>query len=316
MIQREKSFENQLINIFWGLAKGSKLLKPYSGRFKELGFKIVGFELSFHAYTHNRRVTPDMVLESVDLKESIITEWTQGRGVSDGKVDQIRRYINIDDDSLRIFVSEPCVENKDIVLIVTPEAQESYKQLIESRKLQAILLVYHYPNDYLLEKKLNSFNVSETESFFNQPLQFKRIPYSFPDINLSNLSKSLLVDSVISTLIEILVREDEGFEFSIQYFVQRMLKKPFYNLLSGNKRTEIAGVSKNIISELMKRRYGTGIIDRTKLNPPTWKIIIPQARKLKRIRLIKRKFEEFANQIAGRPIQPTLFDNLDNGGNL
>jgi len=63
MIQRKRSFENQLINLFWGLTKGSRLLKPYSFRFKEFGFKVVGFELLFYTSKNNRKAAPDMVLE-------------------------------------------------------------------------------------------------------------------------------------------------------------------------------------------------------------------------------------------------------------
>jgi len=314
MIQKKRSFENQLINLFWGLTRGSRLLTPYSDKFNKLGFKVVGFELSFYAYNRSQKATPDMILESINLKESIITEWTQSETVSEGKINQIRKYINIDDESLRMFVSETCVENRDVVLIIIPEAEKSYKQILESRNLSAILLVYHYPEDYLLEKKLNNFKVAETEDFFKQPLKFERIPYSFPDINLSDLSKSLLVDNVVSTLIEILVKEDEGFEFNIQYFIQRMLTKSFYNLLSANKRKNIAKVSKGIISDLLKQRYGADILKRVNLDPPTWRIVMSRAERLKRIKSIRRRFGEFSNKIAGRVYQLSLFGQIEPGG--
>jgi len=306
MIQRKRSFENQLINLFWGLTKGSRLLKPYSFRFKDMGFKVVGFELLFS--TDNRKASPDMVLESVKLQESIITEWTQEKEISSRKVDQIQKYVNIDEDSLRAYVSETCTKNKDIILIVTPRGQLAFEKFIIDKNLPVILLVYHYPNEYLLEKKLNSFSVRETDEFFSQSLKFERIYYSFPDINLSDLSHSLLVDNVISTLLEILIKEDEGFEFNIEYFTRRMLTLSFYRLLHIKKRTQIAKAAKEIINKLIKGKYCIDVLERIKPDPPTWKITIPKVEKFKRIKTIRRKFEEFADKITGRLYQPTLFD--------
>jgi len=159
-----------------------------------------------------------------------------------------------------------------------------------------------------LEKKLNSFSVKETEEFFSQSLKFERIYYSFPDINLSDLSHSLLVDNVISTLIKILIKEDEGFEFNIEYFTRKMLTSSFYTLLHIDKRTQIAKAAKEIINKLIKGGYCVEVLERIKLDPPTWKITLSKAEKFKRIKVIKRKFEEFMNKIAGRPYQPTLFE--------
>jgi len=308
MIQRKRSFENQLINLFWGLTKGSRLLKPYSFRFKEFGFKVVGFELLFYTSKNNRKAAPDMVLESVKLQESVIAEWTQEKEISSRKVDQIQKYVNIDEDSLRAYVSETCTKNKDIILIVTPRGQLAFEKFIIDKNLSVILLVYHYPNKYLLEKKLNSFSVKKTEEFFSQSLKFERIYYSFPDINLSDLSHSLLVDNVISTLIKILIKEDEGFEFNIEYFTRKMLTSSFYTLLHIDKRTQIAKAAKEIINKLIKGGYCVEVLERIKLDPPTWKITLSKAEKFKRIKVIKRKFEEFMNKIAGRPYQPTLFE--------
>jgi len=315
MIQRKRSFENQLINIFWGLTKGSRLLKPYSNIFKKLGFKVVGFELLFHSSTNNQKATPDMVLESIKLQESIITEWTQEKEASDRKGKQIQKYLDIDKDTLRTYISEVCVKNKDIILIVTPKGETTFKKFITDENLPIILFVYHYPNEYLLEKKLNSFKVSETEKFFTQPLKFKKIYYSFPDINFSDLSHSLIVDNVISTLIEILTKEDEEFEFDIEYFIQKMLTKSFYFLISTDKRKKIAKVSKEIIERLRRQKYGRGLLDRSMNDPPTWKIVLPKAEKLKRLKAIQRNFTEFANKIAGRPFQLSLFEDSE-GGNL
>ncbi len=316
MIQKKRSFENQLINIFWGLTKGSRLLEPYSSKFKEMGFKVVGFELLFYTSTDSRKATPEMTLESVKLRESIIAEWTQEEKVSNRKVVQLRKYIDIDEDSLRAFVSELCVKNKDVILIVTPEGETAFKEFITTENLPVILLVYHFPNEHLLEKRLNTFSVTETENFFSQPLKFDRIYYSFPDINLSDFSHSLLVDNVISTLIEILVKEDEGFKFNIEYFTRRMLTPSFYNLLYREKRTKIAKASKEIINKLIKEKYCVGILKRIAPDPPTWEITLPKAEKFRRIKAIKRKFEEFADKIAGRPYQPSLFDQLETGGGL
>ena len=313
MIQKRRSFENQLINLFWGLTKGSRLLKPHSYRFREMGFKVVGFELLFYTSTNNRKATPDMVLESVKLQESIITEWTQKREVSPKKADQIQKYINIEDDSLRTYVSEACTKNKDVILIVSPEGEPVFEQFITEKQLPVILFVYHYQNKYLLEKKLNNFSVSETNKFFSHPLKFMRINYSFPDINLSDLSHSLLVDNVTSTLIEILMKENEGFEFNIEYFIQKMLTKSFYILISVDKRNKIAKVSKKIIEELRRQKYGGKLLERIINDPPTWKIVLPQAEKITKLKAIQRNFAEFADKITGRPIQPSLFGNLEGG---
>ena len=313
MTRRKRSFENQLINIFWGLTKGSRLLKPYSNRFKEMGFKIVVFEQQFFT-TQNRRVTPDMVVESVELEECILAEWTQEREISDRKREQLCKLVNIDEGSLRDSVSEACVRNKDVILIITLHSEESFKRFIKNSDLPIILLVYHYPSDYLLEKKFNHFSVDETEHFFNQRLKFRKIPYSFPDINLSNLSESLIVDKVIWTLTIILVKKEEGFEFNIEYFVKRMLTESFYDLLSERKRREIIRASKDIINELLRRRYGIGILERIRPDPPTWRVILPQQEKFRKIRLIERRFQRFINEITGRPVQPSLFNNFNQGG--
>jgi hypothetical protein len=307
-MQKKRSFENELINLFWGLTKGSRLLNPYSFEFKKLKFKIVGFELLFHFSEDNRKATPDMVLESVRLRESIIVEWTQEKRISQKKINQIKKYVKIDEDTLRAYVSENCTENKDVVLIATPEGESDFVRFITSKNLPVILLIYHYPYRYLLKKKLNKFSVNETENFFARTLIFERIPYSFPDINLSNLSHSLLVDKVISTLIKILVKENEGFEFNIEYFTREMLTPSFYNLLHVNKRTEIAKAAKEIINRLIKEKYCEGILKRVKSDPPTWQIILPKTKKEQKIKGIKRNFEKFINKLTGKPYQQGLFE--------
>ena len=92
MNQKKRSFENQLINIFWGLTHGkSKIFKPYSAQFKEWGFKIVGFELVFHT-KDNKKFTPDMIMQSKKLEESMIVEWTQSL-IPENKKEQIQKYL-------------------------------------------------------------------------------------------------------------------------------------------------------------------------------------------------------------------------------
>ncbi len=289
-------------------------MKPHSLQFRNMGFKIVGLELLFHTQD-NRKATPDMVMQSVKLREVILMEWTQNEMPSERKLDQLKRYINIDEESLRAYVSESAVENRDVVLIITPAGESSFRKFIGDKNIPVVLMVYGYDEArqmYVLIKKMNGFSVRETENFFSQRLEFRRLHYAFPDISLSDLSESLLVDNVISTLLEIIVREGEGFEFNLEYFTRKMLTPSFYNLLSQKKRTAISRVVKGILGYLIKKGYGRDVLERVREKKvPTWRIILPEVGKSRKLYAIRRKFEKFASEISGRPYQPSLFDWKD-----
>ena len=59
----KENFNLTVLNLFIGLQKGNRLLKPYSFEFKKLGYLIFAIEKKFNNSAQST-ITPDLILNS------------------------------------------------------------------------------------------------------------------------------------------------------------------------------------------------------------------------------------------------------------
>ncbi|RKY99611.1 MAG: hypothetical protein DRQ10_05850 [Candidatus Hydrothermota bacterium] len=309
MLKEKRSFENELLNIFIGLCKGSRQFVPQDkvSKFQKLGFSVRGVEVPI--IVKGGRVTADMVMASKRVGNALVVEWTKSQ-LTERKKHQLRKYESITGQDLRAyaFLTIRETESVDKLVVVLQKFVSDYEAYIRQNKLPHVLLAYFYPERYRLERKFNNFVVSELNEIFDTAVEFDRIPMGFaPDIDLSNMAQSGLVDEVVAELVQLLLRRDEGEIFDLDEFVQNMLSKGFYKLLSEDKRREISKAVHQILKEIGKEPRFQEIFERIGTDPPKWKIKLRRSEKLKKIKALRKALQEFADEVAGRTTFLSLF---------
>lgn len=305
-MRERELFNLELYNLFIGLAKGHRYLKPYSQEFKKMDFKVHSIEFRFQN-SDISKITPELILISEKIRETLIFEWTQ-QSLNETKKKQLQDYNKTKKEYLidYAFIPEKAAENFDFLIIVNKHNYEEYKEYLKKVGIDFPLFIYYFLSKKQLEKILNKFKVEEVEQFFSQNLNFSRIPISYITFDINNLSHENIVGEVIHTLLEILSSYEEGEEFTIEELCEMMLRG-IWRVLSAEKRRVILRKAKEIINELIKRKHGSEILERVRSDPPTWKIILKKEDRLNKFQIVKKRMEEFKLLKEGKGVQTELF---------
>ncbi len=128
------SFSHLLSNLFIGLCKGHRSLRPYSLQFRDtLRYDIFRFEASFRL-SAGARANPDLVMVSGSLGNTLVLEWS-GSGLTDHKKSQLERYAAISTDDLSSVLAVPveATHSHDIVLILKGPVIQSFRDYLEEK---------------------------------------------------------------------------------------------------------------------------------------------------------------------------------------
>ena len=303
MNQEISSFNSKMTNIFIGLFSKNPLLRPYSLKIHNLGYKIHSIEPSFKS--KGKIINPEAIAYSDNRNHALLTEWTAANSLSDEKEKQIRRYLLVDSDDLRKIGSANVDFNANgscsLWVTVLPDSLQTFQNIFDNTNSGRLVLCSFYQlptGEHCIE--FHSGNISDTElsSIISTNMKFKRIPEGYLPIPIEDLKDPRVSDSVIQQVITFLIREN--YEFSVEDICESMIE--IWNYLPTEKRKGIIKAVKRIMRNLASRQYCR---DWLVYERPNWK-----ARNLSKTNLNK-----FISKVSADNInfnQPNADSNLEN----
>jgi len=289
-------------NLLIGLCKSSKYLQPYSTIFHEqLGYDFFRLELLFQLSSRNR-ISPDAILISTKLENTLLFEWTEAVEVSSRKQNQQDHYANVTSSDLANFAAVPAIAAKtfDIVLTLRPSAIANFQSNLSSNsRTFPILELDQQDLVVILSKVANSFQVAQTDDFFIRSIRFERLPRYIP-FSLETNQPREMVPFVIQHLVSLLVKRE--IVVSLPDFCKGFI--PAWDLIGREKKSELSGTAKGLINDLVRKRWGSQLAQREGDNPPTW-ALAPDVFK-KNSKGFRKQLIEFIAEVRGETYQPGL----------
>jgi hypothetical protein len=303
-------FSLLLTNLFVGLCKSSRRLRPYSDEFsKSLGYQIFKFEPSFALLSANgERCNPDLILMSKIVSNTLITEWTQASNLGEGKKKQIATYakIQVSDIVNMAGVPSAVAQNFSVVFVVKPNVlSEISDHLSKNSWRMPILSLSQDNNEYTLAKVGNGSLETRTDAFFTKGVKFKQIPEGYLKFSLDAINESNITDSITRHLVSLIVK-GVG-EITTEQFCVGFVK--IWGYLSQEKQREIVKRTGEILKEMTRNEKTRPLLLRIKDNPSTWQVIDKKTF-FERMRSYQTALDEFRFKKEGKgEFQPSLFDS-------
>ncbi len=298
------SFSYLLPNLFIGLCKGHRALRPHSVRFRDtLRYSIFRFEASFRL-SAGARANPDLVMISNDLGSTLMLEWSES-GLTNHKKGQLERYAAISAGDLSSVLAVPVAASRshDVVLILKEPVVQAFKDHLDEKGWAFPVLVFdsHNPG-YSLQKVEHDFSVTATNTFFDKKLAFDRIPLGYLPFSLDDISHATLVTSVVGHLMAMIVRDKAT--INLQEFCAGYV--PAWDYIDPGKQREIARNTRELLSELTRNKTGRTFIKRERNDPPTW-LLYQNAEVRKKLRSYRGFLDRFIARKRGEEDQLQLF---------
>lgn len=299
-----ESFSVLLPNLFVGLSKRSRYLKPYSEEFFALGYVPFKFE---GAYQIDRgTINPDLIMISSVTGNTLIIEWSEGTQINERKQKQWDRYIHISTDDVATIMAVPveAAQSFDVTCIVSTQGTQVYAEHFSQNNLNMPMLVFDCKSkEYRLNLTNNSFKASGLNSFFAKTIHFERIPHRYLQFPLDGqLKKVVVVPMVVRHLIALLAREES--EFTLDDFCAGYI--PIWRMIDSHKQRNIRSATRCVLADIATNKVGKQLIKRG--SPPSWEITGVQFFKEK-FRAVKTALNEFVVKESGQPFQESLFQD-------
>ncbi len=298
------SFSHLLPNLFIGLCKGNRALRPHSTEFRDaLRYGIFRLEASFRL-TAGARSNPDLVMTSNSLGNTLVLEWSES-GLTDHKKGQLERYAAIRASDLSSVLAVPvaATHSHDIVLILKQSAVQQFKDYLEEKGWAFPILVFdsHNPG-CTLQKLQHDFSTAATNTFFDEKLAFERIPMGYLPFSLEEIANSTLVTPVVSQLTSMIVRDESTVR--LRQFCSGYV--PAWDLIAPTKQQEIARNTKELLNDLSRHETGRSFIRREQNDPPTW-LLHQNAEFRKKLKSYRGFLNRFIARKRGEEDQLQLF---------
>jgi hypothetical protein len=163
-MKESSKFNLQMLNLWLGLCRGDTGLPS---DIRSLGYRDKWIEFAFST-KNGDKVNPELIITSFKTGHTILFEWKHGDNTDS---DQLRRYSEVTSNDLNSKAAIPGNECKlhDVCLIGLSEHFERLQLGLTNSGLPFPLLVL---TDEGIEKKLNSFVISDLNQVFNPKLAF------------------------------------------------------------------------------------------------------------------------------------------------
>jgi hypothetical protein len=300
------SFSILVLNLFIGLIRGHRDLRPNSTQIKRLGYELFRIEPVFTAV--GARMNPDVIAYSMKTNHTLLTEWTAMSKPDERKDQQVSRYLRI---TSRELVENAAVPPRAAVtsstwLIVRPEASAAFTAMLRDREQDGCMLstLANDRTEYRLEYASGTFRDEQLAAILTSAIATKRIPLGYVSLPTDDLSAPEWVDQVILQVVSFSVKQHAA--FSGNDICESLIE--VWESYGAEKRREIIRRANSIVDDFAKTKYGKGWLDRIKDSPLEWKFVTPTANDLSSLQSRARRF---VAEKRGEPYQPTLTENAD-----
>lgn len=295
------SISSVMPNLLLGLCKGSKILEPYSKTFKsKLGFQVFRFELSF-LLTSNERITPDAIISSLQVGNTVVFEWTGSLDPLQ-KQQQLIKYSHVTTADLENNAAVPkqAVQNIDIAIVIKKDALAAFsKDKFVSNNSFPLLILDIGSDEILFQKAVNNFKVENVDEFFSEQMIFRRIPRYIP-IPIDSPNPQEIVTLLVREITSALVTGKQ--EVSLEEICSGFI--PAWKYIDKGKQKVIADKVKELVIQLINEPFCSSIIRKKSGTPNTWELSPNEFKQF--TRSYHRSFIQFIAEITQETFQYTI----------
>ena len=240
---------------------------------------------------------------SEKIGNTLVFEWTVSESIYERKKNQIQNYLKITQDDLRtnLAIPIPATNLHDIVLIVPSTADDSYKSFLEEHNITLPLLEFNWKSSpRTLLKSYSEFKEVFTEEFFNETIEFSRIP-KYIEFSLDNISPQTIVHIIVTRILSLIIKGAGQFQTS--KFCNENIRG--WKYFSNEKQSEIVKASKTILKNFSNTQIGKEIISKSSHPDFDWELV-DKSTFMKRQKYYQKHVQSFINQTREKSIQQEL----------
>ena len=296
-----------LLNLFVGLCKGSRHLRPYSASFRRLGFEVHGIEFRFRleagGVSH-----PDMILCSETVRSTILLEWTESREPAN-KEEQLRRYASITKTDVTVTAGVP-VDASDTydVSVAVPRAHAlAFASFLEEKGHEFPLLACDYRSGVALARHGHPFSNAHVDEFFREGVELDRLPMGYIPFAPDEFSETDLAQPVAGEAFARFIGQSSDFtapEFCSTCF------SDIWPVLGNEARSRLETMTRRVLMTLTRFPVGNArLVARVRKSPSVWKVADVTRYKPQQVQSMRRGLKSFINYVERNPNrQGELFD--------
>ncbi|MEL6704486.1 MAG: hypothetical protein AAFP15_09425 [Bacteroidota bacterium] len=175
-----------MTNLFLGLAKGARRLRPASTRFSALRYEALVEEKVKvgppDEHGNRRSIAPDLLLYSQQAENSLVLEYTRDSNPR-RKNDQFNRYGMLNGSDLtngRPYVPKKAAHSHDVTVVIPRRSLRSYEAYAKSEGHNfALLGCSPVRSSVSLSKAGSPFSVKEVDKIFSETTSLPEIPTGY-----------------------------------------------------------------------------------------------------------------------------------------
>lgn len=273
-MKTKMSFNLLMINLFIGMVRGHRFLRPWSTQVKSLGYRLLQVEPRFASKAGT--VNPEAMAFSEKRGHCLLTEWTQVVAPDARKEQQIVRYQNVTRTDLvdRAGVPNAAAGQNSTWLVINSDSADAYRRLIKSGS--TVRLLISCADDACNELKYAAGDVQDTElsKILRMGLSCSRIPHGYIRLSMDNLSKEEYVEAVTQQVASFVAKKQA--RFSGEDICRAIFGA--WRSISPDKRQKLVNAVNLVIKECAKKEYCQDWLLRANESPPIWEVAVPKGR--------------------------------------
>ena len=296
-----------LLNLFIGLCKGSRQLRPYSASFRKLGFEVHSIELRF-ALEAGGMSHPDMILCSEAVRSTILLEWTENKEPSN-KEEQLQRYASITKTDITVTAGVPvdASDTHDISVAVPHTHVSAFSSFLQGRGHPFPLLGCDYKDGVVLIKHGYPFSNARVNDFFEEGVELKRLPTGYIPFSPDEFSEVDLAQPIAGEVFARFIGQSG--EFTTSEFCSTCFSD-IWPVLGSEARSRLETRTRRVLVVLTRFDVGGArLIARVDKSPSVWTVADVADYKPQQVQSMRRGLRSFINYVERNPPrQGELFD--------
>ena len=308
----ERDFNLLLLNLFLGLLRGDRTLKPHARLLLDLGYCLFGVEVAIRVAARGRhKVCPEAIAHSKVNEHTLLAEWTRESDVSNRKREQLSRYAAITSEDLNnIGVNASAVASNSTWLVVHESGEDTFMQAVkEITKGPALILLSIASlssfGGLCLKYVFGSLKDIRLSQRLATELMFKRVPRGYVLVSTDNLQSCDFADATLQQIVAFAVKGYDG--FSTEEIAREMFS--VWHVYDPSKKSTIRNRITELVNRLVKKKHCSWIV-RVEGSKPTWKFSVPYEADLPRyLRLLKGQIAELRDEFSRTKAQFDLFED-------
>jgi len=275
-MKTKMSFNLLMTNLFIGMVRGHRFLRPWSTQVKSLGYKLFQVEPRFTS--KGGTVNPEAMAMSEKRGHCLLVEWTQMVSPDPRKEQQIVRYQQVTRTDLvdRAGVPSTAAGKNSTWLVLRSDNPDSYRRLIRSDS--AVRLLISCADDACNQLKYAAGDVQDTElsGILKAGLCCSRIPHGYVRLSMENLSKEEYVEAVTQQVASFVAKR--RMKFSGEDVCRALFDA--WRTINPDKKQKLVNAVNLVMKECAKKEYCEDWLLRANDSPPVWEISVPKGRSL------------------------------------